>query len=125
MKRGSKQHMGFTLMETMVALAVFTIGMLGLGGAFSQIVHANATSRQKQIAVLLAERKLAQFRMSETEELTQTDGTFESPFDGYTWEVQFHSWSQDLGIMDVWVKVAYRSGTGVCLWSQMLVSDEK
>ena len=102
MKRANKQHRGFTLMEATVALAVFTIGMLGLGGVFSQIVHANATSRQQQIAVLLAERKLAQFRMTDTEELTQTGGTFESPFDGYTWDVQFRFQSQDLDIMDVY-----------------------
>jgi general secretion pathway protein I len=125
MNRANKQHSGFTLMEATVALAVFTIGMLGLGGAFLQIVHANTTSRQKQIAVLLAERKLAQFRMTDTEELTQTGGTFESPFDDYTWEAQIHSQSQNLGIMDAWVKVAYRSDTRVYLWSQMVVSDEK
>ena len=65
MKWVSRQHRGFTLMEATVALAVFAVGMLGLGGAFSQIVHANAISRQKQIAVLLAERKLAQFRMTD------------------------------------------------------------
>ena len=123
MKRANRQHRGFTLMEATVALAVLAVGMLGLGGAFSQIVHANATSRQKQIAVLLAERKLAQFRMTDAGELTRTDGAFESPFDGYTWEAQFHSQSQDLGIVDVWVKVAHRSGTEVWLWSQMEVAD--
>lgn len=125
MKRANRQHRGFTLMEATVALAVFTVGMLGLGGAFSQIVHANATSRQKQIAVLLAERKLAQFRMTDAGELTRTTGTFEGPFDGYTWEAQFHTQSQNLGIVDVWVKVAHRSGTEVCLWSQMVVPDDR
>lgn len=125
MKRVNRKHEAFTLMEATVALAVFTIGMLGLGGAFSQIVHANTTSRQKQIAVLLAERKLAQFRMTDAGDLTQTSGTFESPFDGYTWEAQFRSQSQDLGIVDVWVKVAYKSGTGVWLWIQMVVPDDQ
>ena len=112
------------MMEATVALAVFTIGMLGLGGAFSQIVHANANSKQKQIAVLLAERKLAQFRMSDSGELTRTGGTFKGPFDGYRWEAQFHSQSQDPGIVDVWVKVEHRSGTGVWLWSQMVVQND-
>ncbi len=124
MKRANKQHRGFTLMEATVALAVFTVGMLGLGGAFSQIVHANAISRQKQIAVLLAERKLAQFRITVAGELTRTTGAFEGPFDGYTWEAQFHSHSQDLGVVDVWVKVAHRSGAGAELWSQMVVQDD-
>ncbi len=38
MKWVDRQRRGFTLMEAVVALAVFTVGMLGLGGAFSQIV---------------------------------------------------------------------------------------
>ena len=46
-------------MEATVALATFTIGMLGLAGAFSQIVRANAVSRQKQMSALLAERQMA------------------------------------------------------------------
>ena len=125
MKRANRQRRGFTLMEATVALAVFTVGMLSLGGAFSQIVHANTTARHKQIAVLLAEQKLTQFRMANVGMLTQTGGTFESPFDSYTWEAQFHSQSQDLGIVDVWVKVAHRSGIGVYLWSQMVVPDDQ
>lgn len=125
MKWANRQHRGFTLMEATVALAVFTVGMLGLGGVFSQIVHANATSRQKQIAVLLAECKLAQIRMTDVGELIRTGGAFEGPFDGYTWEAQFHSQSQDLGIVDVWVKVVHRSGTAVWLWSKMVVPDDR
>ena len=125
MKRVGRQRRGFTLMEATVALAVFTVGILGLGGAFSQIVSANAASRQKQIATLLAERKLAQFRMADAGELTQTHGSFEAPFDGYAWEAQFGSESGDLRIVDVWVEVTYRSGRGVRLWSQMVVADER
>jgi Tfp pilus assembly protein PilV len=116
---------GFTLMEAAVALAVFTVGMLGLAGVFSQIVHANATSKQKQIAARLAERKLAQFRLTNAGELTQTGGTFEAPFDDYTWEARFRAQSRDLGIMDVWVEVTHRSGAGVRLWSQMVVPDDR
>ena len=125
MKRTSRHQRGFTLMEATVALAVFTVGMLGLGGAFSQIVSANAVSRQKQIAVLLAERKLTQFRMTDTGEMTQTGGTFEVPFDGYAWEIWIGPQSQDPGLVDIWVEVEYRSGTGVRLWSQMVVGNDR
>jgi len=112
-------------MEAAVALAVFTVGMLGLGGAFSQIVQANAVSRHKQTAVFLAEQKLAQFRMAKTGELTQTRGTCEAPFEDYAWEAQFHATSDDLGIMDVWVEVTYRSGASVRLWSQVTVANDE
>ena len=112
-------------MEAAVVLAVFAVGMLGLGGAFSQIVQANAVSRHKQTAVLLAERKLVELRMTDARELMRTSGTFESPFDGYTWEVQFHTQSEDLGMADAWIEVTHRSGAGVRLWSQMAVSDDR
>lgn len=112
-------------MEAAVALAVFAVGMLGLGGAFSQIVQANAVSRHKQTAVFLAERKLAELRMTGAGELTRTSGTFESPFDSYAWEVQFHTQSQDLVMADVWIEVTHRSGAGVRLWSQMAVPDDR
>jgi Tfp pilus assembly protein PilV len=110
-------------MEATVALGVFTIGMLGLGGSFSQIVHANAVTRHKQTAVLLAQRKLAEFRMAQAGDLTQTRGTFEAPFEDYAWEAQFSSQSRDLGIVSLWVEVKHQSGTGVRLWSQTVVAD--
>ena len=108
-------------MEAAVALAVFTIGMLGLGGAFSQIVKANALSRQKQVGILLAERQMAQFRIAEIGDLTRTNGVFEAPFDDYTWQAHFVYRSEDTEIMDVLIEVQHRSGTGVQLWSQVAV----
>jgi Tfp pilus assembly protein PilV len=125
MKRENERLGGFTLMEATVALAVFTIGMLGLGGAFSQIVHANAVARQKQIAVALAERKLAEFRLVGAADWRQTRGTFGAPFEDYTWEAWFRTQAQDLGIVDVGVAVTHRSGASVWLWSQMVVPDEQ
>lgn len=110
-------------MEATVALGVFTIGMLGLGGAFSQIVHANAVSRQKQIAVLLAERKLSEFRMAQSGALTPMSGTFAPPFENYAWEAQVAPQSEDLQRADVWVEVRHRSGTQARLWSQMEIAD--
>ncbi len=112
-------------MEATVALAVFTIGMLGLGGASSQITHANAVSRQKQIAVLLAEGKLAQLRMMRTAELTQTSGSFEAPFDSYRWEARIEVRSENLNIMDVRLEVVHRSGAAVEVWTQMVGTDDR
>ncbi len=123
MRKAGRPARGFTLMEAAVALGVFTIGMLGLSGSFSQIVHANAAARQKQIALLLAQRKLAEFRMAQPGDLAQTKGSFGAAFEGYTWEAQFLSQSQDLGLVSIWVEVRHSSGTGAWLWSQVVMSD--
>jgi Tfp pilus assembly protein PilV len=123
MRRTSRPPNGFTLMEATVALGVFTIGMLGLGGSFFQIVHANAVSQQKQVALLLVQRQLAEFRMAQVGELAEAKGTFDPPFEDYTWEARFVSPSQDLQIADVWIEVKYRSNVAVRLWTQMVVAD--
>jgi Tfp pilus assembly protein PilV len=112
-------------MEAVVALAVFAVGMLGLGGTFAQIVHANTASRQKQMAALLAESKLSQFRTVTAGEWTQTAGTFEMPFNDYEWEARFFAQSRDLGVTDVCVEVVHRSGAGVRLWSQIVGPDDR
>ena len=123
MKRVDKQQSGFTLMEATVALAMLTIGMLGLGGAFSQIVKANAISRQKQMSTLLAERQMVRLRIAGVTGLAQTSGAFETPFEGYTWEAQIVCRSEDPEVVDVWIKVKHRSGTGARLWSRMVVAN--
>jgi type II secretion system protein I len=124
MRTRDRHRSGFTLMEATVALGVFTIGMLGLAASFSQIVHANTAARHKQIAILLAERKLAEFRIAKAGEPVSTSGTFGTPFDGYTWEAWFSSQSEDLPMADVWVEVKHSSGAGVRLWSRMEMSDD-
>ncbi len=123
MKRMDKQQRGFTLMEATVALAMLTIGMLGLGGAFSQIVKANALARHKQMSTLLAERQMVRLRTTGVTGLGQTSGAFEAPFKDYSWEVQVVCRPEDPELVDVWIKVKHRSGAGARLWSRIVVAD--
>ena len=110
-------------MEATIALSVFTIGMLGLGGAFSQIIAANTVSRQKQICTFLAERQMSRLRLAKAGELDQTNGAFEPPWNDYTWQAQIVCRSSDPDLMDVWITVRYQSGTESRLWSQIVVAD--
>ena len=76
----SKKPEAFTLMETTLALALLSIGVIGLSAAFSQIVKANATTERKSTAMLLAEAKLAWLRTSNFSEIGELKGTFSKPF---------------------------------------------
>ena len=49
---------GLTLIETLVALAVFSIGMLGVSGLTIVIIQGNVLSQKLTAATLLAQDKL-------------------------------------------------------------------
>ena len=121
----AREPSGFTLMEVVLSLALLTVGMLGLSGLFSQVVKADAVSRQKQVAVLLAETKVTQLQMAGLGEIAATRGTFDPPFDAYTWEVQFAYRSDDHKVADLLVEVSCGSAVNVRLWSQALIADGK
>lgn len=125
MNKANRQYEGFTLMEATIALAVFAIGMLSFGGAFSQIIAANATSRHKQTCALLAERQMSRLRMASAGEIDQTNGTCESPFSDYAWDAEITCRSGDSELMNVWITVKHRSGVQVRLWSQMVMADDQ
>lgn len=120
-----RQRNGFTMMEAVVALAVFTVGMLGLAGAFSQIIRANAISRHEQMSAFLAGRQMTRMQIAGLGDLARTKGTFEAPFEGYTWETQFAPRPEDPEVVDVWIEVKHQSGPGTRLWSQIVVVDDR
>ncbi len=49
---------GLTLIETLIALTVFSVGMLGLSGLTTIIMHGNSLSQKITIATILAQDKL-------------------------------------------------------------------
>lgn len=54
MKKGIKENSGFTMLEVIIGLAIFAIGLLGVMGISTLVLYYNAMSRQITTASMLA-----------------------------------------------------------------------
>ncbi len=66
---------GFTLIESMIALAVLAITLLGLGQLVSTAVRQNASTRFETMGVLIAQQKLEALRGEYNRELESETGS--------------------------------------------------
>jgi Tfp pilus assembly protein PilV len=119
----NKNFAGFTIMEVTLALTLLTVGMLGLAGVFSQIVTSNTVIKQKQIAALLATTKLNQLRTMALAEISELKGTFDEPFQHYSWQAGFNYQLDNDRVADVWLEIKHKSGTAVKLWTRILFTN--
>jgi type IV pilus assembly protein PilV len=63
---------GFTLLELVIAMALFTIGLMGLMLMSSGLMTHNMSSRQRAIATQLAQNKLEMLSRSEYTDITDS-----------------------------------------------------
>jgi len=61
MKNSSTQK-GFTLLEILVALTILSIGLLGMAGLTTTIMHGNALSSKVTTATTLGQDRMEHFR---------------------------------------------------------------
>jgi len=54
----TKRQRGFTLVETLVAIGVLTVGLMSVAALMSQMVHTSSNSRYMSTAALLCSEKL-------------------------------------------------------------------
>lgn len=66
---------GFTLIESMIALAVMAITLLGLGQLVSTAVRQNASTRFETMGVLIVQEKLEALRGEYNRELESETGS--------------------------------------------------
>jgi prepilin-type N-terminal cleavage/methylation domain-containing protein len=66
---------GFTLIESMIALAVLAITLLGLGQLVSTAVRQNASTRFETMGVLIVQEKLEALRGEYNRELESETGS--------------------------------------------------
>ncbi len=66
---------GFTLIESMIALAVLAITLLGLGQLISTAVRQNASTRFETMGILIAQEKLEALRGEYNRELESETGS--------------------------------------------------
>lgn len=59
-----KQYQGFTLLEVLVALAIFAIAALSVMSAVSQNLNTLGYLEQKTLAAMVADNELAQLHLS-------------------------------------------------------------
>jgi prepilin-type N-terminal cleavage/methylation domain-containing protein len=61
--RGRLQHNGFSLTETLLAVAALAIGLLFVGGTFLTGIHFSIISTEQTIAAVVAEEAFAKVRL--------------------------------------------------------------
>jgi len=61
----SRRHHGFTLIEILVALAIVVVALAALQRSFAQVIDSTYTLRDRNIALWVAQNKLAQYQMEE------------------------------------------------------------
>lgn len=64
-RRNRDQQKGFSLLEVLVSMGIFSIGALALAQAFSTQLNFNTTSERKSGAMIAAQRVLDELRVSD------------------------------------------------------------
>lgn len=86
MRRCNKKN-GFTLLEVMVSLAIVAVVLVSLLISQSQSVSIQDEIKFSTTAILLAQKKISEIEVEDTEELDSDDGDFGDDFPDYFWEV--------------------------------------
>ncbi len=101
---------GFTLVEVVTALSLLSIGTIALTGTFVGTTRAANTSQRREVAILLAQRKMAEFRSTPLAETGELSGGFAEPFEDYSWRALVEP-QREGRLLNIWLKVSYQSKT--------------
>jgi type IV pilus assembly protein PilV len=77
---------GFTLVEVLIALVVFTIGLLGTAALTVTVIQTNAISKRQSQAVVHAQDRLEQVREMGYSNAAAADGTEYLDPETQTWD---------------------------------------
>lgn len=87
---------GLTLLEVLIALAIFAIaGIVSLQAYLSSVRHVQIMTEEKNYTLLSA-LKIEELKMETAEVMEETGGTFREPFEKYEWSLEL----SDFSIMD-------------------------
>jgi len=78
---------GFTLLEVMVAVALIAIALTTLLASQSQSVSFANSAKFETMAALLAQSKMSEIVIQETDSLSSDSGDFGDDYPGYAWDV--------------------------------------
>jgi general secretion pathway protein I len=99
---------GFTLLETLVALAILTIGIAGVLHAFSSSMAASRAAESYSTACLLANQVAFALERETSIETGQLSGTFDDT-PGYQWEANVDS-ADENGLMRTVITITWQTG---------------
>ncbi|HIE50795.1 MAG TPA: prepilin-type N-terminal cleavage/methylation domain-containing protein [Armatimonadetes bacterium] len=77
---------GFTLLELIVALAIMTLGLVGVLHALSAALVASRTAEDYTTAAMLAQQKLEELLLLPEPEVGEDAGDFGELFPRFQWE---------------------------------------
>ena len=78
---------GFTLLEVMVAVSIIAIVFTAVFKMHSQTISMQSASIFYTTAPLLAQKKIAEIKITPIDELMDGSGDFGDDFPGYNWKV--------------------------------------
>jgi len=87
---------GFTLLEVMVAMSIIAIVLLAVYRLHSQTLMMNYSTRFYTTAPLLAQQKLSELELSESDALEDAAGDFGEDHAGYGWKVSVDNFESEL-----------------------------
>ena len=101
LKTENKQEAGFTLLETLIALAIMLVAFSAILSVESTSITATERAKQMNVVAMLAKNRMVkleyEFEGKTFDEFKKEDsGTFEQPFGAYRWstsvkEIKFPS----------------------------------
>jgi type II secretion system protein I len=86
---GKTRRSGFTLVEVLIAVAIFAIGVTAVLQGYQVSMHAMERANQVLVCTRLASQRLDELRMASRNGVAPESGsgTFSEPYDGYSWDV--------------------------------------
>jgi len=92
LKLQKKKSAGFSLLETMIALAIIGIALVTLLGLGNRSINISARLQKITQATLLAQEKMTEIELRSQAgnfELQNEEGVFTPPFEIYRWYTEF------------------------------------
>ena len=89
-------HAGFTLLETMVAVAIIAIVLVSIFQLHIRTISMNIDTKFYSVATLLAQKKISELEQLPLREVTDDSGDFGDDFPGYTYRISIGNVETDL-----------------------------
>jgi general secretion pathway protein I len=90
---GLRQDAGFTLLEVLIALSIMVVALGSIIAVQGSAINASFRAKQMNVVAMLAKNKMVEFEgklegKSFSEAKKEDTGTFETPFQDYSWKTE-------------------------------------